>query len=241
VPATIVVPNFSGSPSRNFNIIPKVVSAPTTVNITASYGQVTVTKTLTVTPPVLTTLTLTPTTLVGGCGTSAGKIALSGNAPAGGAVVKLTNTNAKAKVPTSITGRRVDGDVHHHHQQRHDAGDRQGDGELQRHLEDARPDGAAGPREHADAVAESGDRRIHGERQRRARMRGNSRRRRRLAGKQQHNGRHADRVQRHDPRGRDQRVVQRPHDEAVREHEPVDPRDGLRREEEHDVDSEAVR
>ncbi len=101
VPATIVVPY--GSSTRAFNIIPKVVSAPTTVDISATYGQVTVTRTLTITPPALSTLSLAPTTIVGGCGTSAGKIALTGNAPEGGAVVTLSNTNGATDVPATIT------------------------------------------------------------------------------------------------------------------------------------------
>jgi probable HAF family extracellular repeat protein len=103
VPATLVVPNFSGSPSRAFNITPTVVSEPTTVDISATYGQVTVTQTLTVVPPVLQQLYLTPTTIVGGCGTSAGKIALTGAAPAGGAVLALSNTNAAVTAPASVT------------------------------------------------------------------------------------------------------------------------------------------
>jgi probable HAF family extracellular repeat protein len=101
VPATFVVPSWTNT--RALNIIPAVVSSPTTVEISASYGLVTVTKTLTVLPPTLTQLYLTPTTVIGGCGTSAGRILLSGSAPAGGAVVPLTNTNSKAAVPASVT------------------------------------------------------------------------------------------------------------------------------------------
>ena len=103
VPSTIVVPYYSQSTSRAFNIIPKVVSQPTPVDISATYGQVTVTKTLTVVPPQLSLLSLTPTTIIGGCGTLAGKITLSGSAPAGGAIVTLSNTNAKAMVPASVS------------------------------------------------------------------------------------------------------------------------------------------
>jgi probable HAF family extracellular repeat protein len=102
VPPYIVVPVWATNDSRAFNIVPAVVSAPTPVQITATFGQVSVTRTLTVVPPVLTQLYLTPTTVIGGCGTSAGKIVLSGSAPAGGAVVPLTNTNARATVPASI-------------------------------------------------------------------------------------------------------------------------------------------
>ncbi len=101
VPATFVVPSWTNT--RALNIIPAVVSAPTTVQISATYGLVTITKTLTVLPPTLTQLYLTPTTLIGGCGTSSGRILLSGSAPAGGAVVPLTNTNSKAAVPPSVT------------------------------------------------------------------------------------------------------------------------------------------
>jgi probable HAF family extracellular repeat protein len=103
VPATLIVPAHNNSPTRAFNIIPATVSQPTPVDITASYGGVTITKTLTVVPTALAQLYLTPTTIIGGCGTSAGKITLTGAAPPGGAVVTLTNTNSKANVPASIT------------------------------------------------------------------------------------------------------------------------------------------
>jgi trimeric autotransporter adhesin len=78
------------------------VSSPTPVQITASYGLVSITRTLTVLPTALMQLYLTPTTVIGGCGTSAGRILLSGAAPPGGAVVPLTNTNASAAVPASV-------------------------------------------------------------------------------------------------------------------------------------------
>jgi probable HAF family extracellular repeat protein len=103
VPATVVVPYFAQSTSRTFNIIPQVVSAPTPVEISATYGLVTIKQTLTVVPPALTQLSLMPTTIIGGCGTSAGKISLSGSAPSGGAVVMLSNANAKASAPASVT------------------------------------------------------------------------------------------------------------------------------------------
>jgi probable HAF family extracellular repeat protein len=103
VPATIIVPAHNASSSRAFNIIPAVVAQPTNVDITATYGLVTITKTLTVVPPALTQLYLTPTTVVGGCGTSAGKVVLSGSAPSGGAVVSLTDTNSAATAPPTVT------------------------------------------------------------------------------------------------------------------------------------------
>jgi trimeric autotransporter adhesin len=101
VPATFVIPN--GTDHREFPIIPAVVSAPTTVQVTASFGLVTITRTLTVVPPALKQFYLNPTTVIGGCATSSGKVVLTGSAPAGGAVVPLTNTNTKATVPANVT------------------------------------------------------------------------------------------------------------------------------------------
>jgi len=96
-----VVPSWTDH--RGFNIIPAAVSEPTEVVITATYGFVTRTATLTVVPAALSYLYLTPTTVIGGCGTSAGKILLSGVAPPGGAVVPMTATNPNAIVPASVT------------------------------------------------------------------------------------------------------------------------------------------
>ena len=161
VPATLVVPAHNNSPTRAFNIIPAAVSQPTPVDITASYGGVTITKTLTVVPAALAQLYLTPTTIIGGCGTSAGKIALTGAAPPGGAVVTLTNTNSKANVPATVTvpAGASSQDVHGDHGD----GDRQpgriGDGELRRSVAGADGHGAADSRGHAGAVAQPGDRR----------------------------------------------------------------------------------
>ena len=53
--------------------------------------------------PTLSALTLTPATIAGGCKTSTGKVTLTGPAPAGGAVVQLTDTNPAASVPASVT------------------------------------------------------------------------------------------------------------------------------------------
>ena len=103
VPATFIVPYHANSPTREFNIIPAVVSQPTPVEITATYGGVSRTQVLTVVPPLLTQLYLTPTTVIGGCGTSAGKLVLSGSAPSGGAVVTITNTNSAATAPPTVT------------------------------------------------------------------------------------------------------------------------------------------
>ena len=50
VPATFIAPEDDGGPSRELNLIPATVSQPTPVELTATYGLVTITKTLTVSP-----------------------------------------------------------------------------------------------------------------------------------------------------------------------------------------------
>ncbi|MFP5284297.1 MAG: hypothetical protein ACLGI9_01015, partial [Thermoanaerobaculia bacterium] len=53
--------------------------------------------------PTLSALTLAPATFAGGCQTSTGKVTLTGPAPAGGAVVTITDTNPAASMPASVT------------------------------------------------------------------------------------------------------------------------------------------
>ncbi len=53
--------------------------------------------------PILSALTLTPATFAGACKTSTGKVTLTAPAPAGGAVVTLTDTNPAASLPASVT------------------------------------------------------------------------------------------------------------------------------------------
>jgi probable HAF family extracellular repeat protein len=88
--------------TRSFNIIPAVVSAPTTVQISATYGLVTKTATLTVLPPALSTLSLTPTTVIGGCRTVAAKVQLTGAAPASGAPVAINEAIGAAQFPSAL-------------------------------------------------------------------------------------------------------------------------------------------
>jgi probable HAF family extracellular repeat protein len=102
VPSPFDIPAHA-SQTRQFHIIPATVSTPTIVQISATYGLVTITKTLTVVPTALRQLYLTPPTAIGGCDTIAGRVLLTGNAPPGGGSVPLTNTNSKAAVPSSVT------------------------------------------------------------------------------------------------------------------------------------------
>ena len=87
---------------RTFNIIPAVVAAPTAVTITATYGLVTIARTLTVVPPTLNTLSLSRSTIIGSCQSAVAKVTLTGRAPASGATVSLAATTAAVNLPTSI-------------------------------------------------------------------------------------------------------------------------------------------
>ena len=89
---------------RQFPIVPAVVSAPTTVQITATYGLVTVTKTLTVVLPTpQAALSHADAPSLADADSPQGRLVLNGAAPAGGAVVPLTNSNSKATVPKNVT------------------------------------------------------------------------------------------------------------------------------------------
>lgn len=104
VPAAVTVP--AGATSANFNVATQSVTVTTLGNISASYGGVTQSVTMTVKPPVqpaLSSLTLNPSTAVGGK-TSVGTIQLTSSAPAGGFAIKLTSSNpTKARVPSAVS------------------------------------------------------------------------------------------------------------------------------------------
>jgi len=104
VPSSVTVP--AGSTSATFMISTSAVPASTVVTISASYGGVSASAPLTVMPPPLPTvssLTLNPTSVVGGVQSSTGTVTLSGAAPAGGAQVTLSSSNGAASVPSSVT------------------------------------------------------------------------------------------------------------------------------------------
>jgi hypothetical protein len=100
-PASVTV--AAGATSATFSLGTSAVADSTAVTITASYGGATRTATLTVLPAVLTSLTLNPTSVVGGLETSTGTVTLNGPAPAGGAQVALSSNNGAASVPSSVT------------------------------------------------------------------------------------------------------------------------------------------
>jgi len=104
VPSTVTVP--AGATSATFNITTTAVTANTSVTLTGTYNGASRTATLTVTPPPppvsLSSLTVNPTSVTGGS-SSTGTVALTGAAPAGGAVVTLSDDSTATAVPASVT------------------------------------------------------------------------------------------------------------------------------------------
>ena len=102
VPSSVTV--AANSTSANFTVATNSVSATAAGNITASYAGVSKSAALTVNPvapAALLSLTLIPTTVVGGS-SSTGTISLDKPAPAGGATIALTSNKALATVPTNV-------------------------------------------------------------------------------------------------------------------------------------------
>ena len=103
VPDTITVP--TGATSTTFPVSTSPVGTSTSVTISGSYSGSTQAASLTVTPPTVASLTLSPSSVLGGpLGSSTGTVTLSGPAPSGGAVVSLSSSNPSvASVPASVT------------------------------------------------------------------------------------------------------------------------------------------
>jgi len=102
VPSSVTVP--FNSASANFTVNTTSVSSATAGNITAVYAAVSKSATLTVNAPapaVLSSLTLNPSSVVGGS-TSVGTVTLTKPAPASGAIVALTANKTVATVPASV-------------------------------------------------------------------------------------------------------------------------------------------
>lgn len=103
VPENVVVPG--GSSSTTFSVTTKTVAAPETATVTAKFGQTTQSGSFTIQPATLATLTLSPTSVVGGSSASvSGTITFTGPAPSAGDKVTLASSNAKlVTVPTTVT------------------------------------------------------------------------------------------------------------------------------------------
>jgi len=105
VPASVTV--AAGATTATFTASTSVVTASTAVTLSAAYGGVTRSASLTVQPvpapaPTLSSLTLSPTSVVGGMQASRGTVTLSAPAPAGGAQITLSSSSGAASVPASV-------------------------------------------------------------------------------------------------------------------------------------------
>jgi hypothetical protein len=105
VPSSVTV--AAGATSVAFTVSTSAAAASTTVTISAAYAGLAKTTSLTVTPAppppaTLSSLSLNPTSVVGGTQSSTGTVKLSGAAPAGGARVTLSSSNGAASVPSSV-------------------------------------------------------------------------------------------------------------------------------------------
>jgi hypothetical protein len=105
VPSGVTV--AAGATSATFTVSTSAVASSAAVTVSAIHAGVIKTASLTVTPaplpvPTLSSLTLNPTSAVGGLQSSTGTVKLSGAAPAGGARVTLSSSNGAASVPSSV-------------------------------------------------------------------------------------------------------------------------------------------
>lgn len=105
VPASVTV--AANTTTSNFVVTTGNVSSTTTAAVSGSYNSTTRIATLTVTPaavpvPVtLSSLSVNPTSVVGG-NSSTGTVTLNGSAPFGGAAVALSSSSASAQVPSNV-------------------------------------------------------------------------------------------------------------------------------------------
>jgi hypothetical protein len=101
LPATVTV--NGGATTANFTVTTAPVGTASNATITASYNGVSKSAPLALKPPVFSSFTLNPTSVVGG-NSSQGTVAMSGKAPLGGVVVNLVSSKStRAKVPSSVT------------------------------------------------------------------------------------------------------------------------------------------
>jgi len=99
IPKTVTVP--AGSSSVTFSVTTTAVTVQSFATITAKNGKVSKTAILAITPPALTSLTLTPTTVAPG-GSSTGTVKITSPAPVGGLAVTLHSSSSKATAPATV-------------------------------------------------------------------------------------------------------------------------------------------
>ncbi|MEQ1933868.1 MAG: hypothetical protein ABL962_08315, partial [Fimbriimonadaceae bacterium] len=100
VPASVLV--LPGTRSQTFTVNTSVVLTTTNVIITGNFNSSTKTAALLVRAPELTHLIISPTTVLGTT-PSKGSVVLNANAPAGGATVSLSSSDAGAVPPATVT------------------------------------------------------------------------------------------------------------------------------------------
>lgn len=100
VPKSVTVQ--PGQTTVSFTVKTSSVSAQTEATITASNAATKKTAVLTITPPTIVSVGVTPSTVAGGA-SSGGMVTLSAPAAAGGQVIKLTSSTTYAKVSASVT------------------------------------------------------------------------------------------------------------------------------------------
>lgn len=102
VPATVTIPE--GSTSAAFTTSARSVAQSTPVVLTATYAGISKTATVTVVPTSVTSVALSPATVVSGMTGTGNRVYLNGPAPAAGFAVALASSDpALARVPVSVT------------------------------------------------------------------------------------------------------------------------------------------
>ncbi|MDQ2740489.1 MAG: hypothetical protein M3Y35_18140, partial [Actinomycetota bacterium] len=99
VPASVTV--AAGQTTATFAVTTSAVSASTPATLTATLHGVSQSATLTITPPDLLSVSLSPTSVTGGSG-STGTVTLTSAAPSGGLSVTLSSDTVAATLPTSV-------------------------------------------------------------------------------------------------------------------------------------------
>lgn len=102
LPASVTIP-AGATQSPLFSITTSAVQAQVPVVVSATFGSVTKTSTLTVTAPIagIAALTISPQTIIGGKSITAASVTLVSAAPAGGAVVSLTSADPAVIPPAA--------------------------------------------------------------------------------------------------------------------------------------------
>lgn len=100
VPSTVTVP--AGQTTATFAVKTAAVLDPVTATITVSLNEQSLSPTLTVNPPTMVSIAMSPASVLGGS-SSSGSITINGPAAAGGTPVILQSNSSAVTVPASVT------------------------------------------------------------------------------------------------------------------------------------------